>query len=146
MPIGSRDDRLPRAQCIGKRAGNNLRFMPVRSDVNVRGADEFDHLLGTDEAVVEDHLRFHSDFLRQGLQTGSVRVPLPTQNVRMGRTRDDVSDILVFGQYLRQRLNYVFDSLVWRQQAERKQYGFPFHAKAVLVEIRIQKRQIWDPM
>jgi hypothetical protein len=49
----------------------------------------------------------------------------------MGRARHDVSNILMFGQNLRQRLNDVFDSLVWREQAEGEQYCFPFHAKAV---------------
>ena len=56
VPIRSRDDRLARTQCIRQRSGNYLRFMPIRSDVDVRGADEFDHFFGTDEAVVEDNL------------------------------------------------------------------------------------------
>ena len=60
----------------------------------------------------------------------------------MGRARDDVDNILVLGQNLRQRLNYVFDSLVRREQAEREQNRFPFHAEAVFIEIGIQERQV----
>src|SRR5271167_3223024 len=116
--------------------------MAIRSDVNVGGANEFNHLLRTDEAVVKDHSRFHSYFLGQSLQTGSILVPLATEDVRMGGSCDDVSDILVFGQNLRQSLDYVFDSLVRREQAEREQNRFTFHAKAVLVEIGIQERQV----
>ena len=87
--------------------------MAVGGDVNVGGANELNHFPGTDEEVMKDHLRFHSYFLRQGLQTGSILIPLATQNVRMSRSRDNVRDILVLGQNLRQCLNYVFDSLVW---------------------------------
>ena len=64
----------------------------------------------------------------------------------MGRSRDDVGNILVPGQNLRQRLNYVFDSLIRREQAERKKNRLPFHSKAVLIEIRIQKWQVWNSM
>ena len=113
VPIGSRNDRFACTQCIGQRSGNHLRFMPVGRDVNVGGTNKLDHLFRADEAIVEYHLRFHSYFLRQGLQTGSILIPLATQNVRMSRSRDNVRDILVLGQNLRQCLNYVFDSLVW---------------------------------
>jgi len=87
--------------------------MPVGGDVNVCSANEFNHLLRTDEAIVEDHVRFHSDFFRQALQVSAILVAFATQNMRVGRARDDVNHILVFGQDLRQGLNHVFDSLVW---------------------------------
>ena len=57
----------------------------------------------------------------------------------MGRARDDVDHILVFRQNVRQRLNHVFDSLIRREQAERKQDGFPFYVEAIFVEIRIEE-------
>ena len=98
VPVWRRDDRLARAQRIRQRSGNNLRLMAVGSDVNVGGANELQHLFRADEAVVEDHLRFHSHFLRQSLQTGSILVAFAAQNVRMGRARDDVDNILVLGQ------------------------------------------------
>src|ERR1700757_4605334 len=120
--------------------------MAIGSDVNVGGANELNHLLGTNEAVVEDHLRFHSHFLRQCLQTGSIIVAIATQDVRMSRPCDDVHNVLMLGENLGQSLNYVFDSLVRREQAEREQNRFPFYTKAVLVEIRIQERQVWNSM
>src|SRR5437868_8301576 len=111
--------------------------MAVGGDVNVGGADELNHFFGTDEAVVEDHLRFHSYFLGQGLQSGSILVPLATQDVRMSRARHNVSNILVFGQNLRQRLNHAFDSLIRGEQSEGEEHRLAFHAKSVLVEIWI---------
>jgi len=57
---------------------------------------------------------------------------------------DDVHDVVVFGQNVGQRQNDVFDSLVRREQAERQQHRFSFHAKAILVEIGIEKGQIWN--
>ena len=86
--------------------------MLVRGNVNVRGADEFDHLFRTDKTVVEDDLRFYSYFLRQGMQAGSVLVPLATEDVRMSGACDDVGNVLVFGQNLRQGLDNVFDSFI----------------------------------
>ena len=72
--------------------------------------------------------------------------PLAAQNVRMSRACDDVDNILVLGQNLRQGLNYVFDSLIRREQSEREQHRFSFDAKAVLVEIRIQEGQVRNPV
>ncbi len=60
----------------------------------------------------------------------------------MGRACHDVNDVLVPGQNLRQRPNYVFDSLVRRKQAEREQNRFPFHSELVFVEIGIQEWEI----
>ena len=87
-------------------------------------------------------LRLHSHFLRQSLQVSSILVAFATENVRVGRARDDVDDILVLGQNLRQRLNDVFDSLVRREQSEREQHRLSFHAEAVLVEIGIEEWQV----
>ena len=64
----------------------------------------------------------------------------------MGRARDDVSNILVFGQNLRQSLNYIFDSLIRREQAESEQDRFSLNTKAVFVEIGIQEWQVWNSM
>ena len=94
--------------------------MAVRSDIDVRRANELNHLLGTDKAVVEDHLRFHADFLRQSLQVRAIVIAFAAENVRMGRACDDVDDILVLRQNVGQRLNHIFDSLVRREQAERE--------------------------
>src|SRR5207245_6594503 len=74
MPIRSRDDRLTCSQSISQRAGHYLCLMTVRSDVNIRGTYELNHLLRADEAVVEDHLWFHSHFLCQASPVSSIRV------------------------------------------------------------------------
>src|SRR6266498_5604997 len=108
--------------------------MAVRSDIDVRGANKCNHFLRADEAVMEDHVRLHSDFFRQSLQVSSIPVTLAAENMRVGRAGDYVNHVLVLRQYLRQGLNHAFDSLIWRKQAERKQDCFSLHAKAVLVE------------
>src|SRR5258707_14744418 len=120
--------------------------MAVRSDIDVRCADKCNHLLRAYEAVMEDHVRLHSDFLRQSLQVRSITVAFAAKNMRVSRTCDYVNHVLVLRQDLRQGLNHIFDSLVWRKQAEREQDGLSFHGKAVLVEIRIQEWQIGNAM
>ncbi len=77
--------------------------MAVRCDVDVGRADEFNHLLGADKAIVKHHLRFRSDFLRQRLQLFSMAVALPAKNVGMGRSSNQVHHILVLRQNMRQR-------------------------------------------
>src|SRR6185437_5329810 len=57
VPVGRRDDRLPCSQSNCQRAGNNLRFLPVWSDVDVRSADVFYQLLRTDKTIIENDLR-----------------------------------------------------------------------------------------
>src|SRR5437762_11650258 len=120
--------------------------MAVRSDIDVCCADECNHLLRDYEAVMEDHVRLHSDFLRQSLQVRSIPVALAAKNMRVSRTCDYVNHVLVLRQDLRQCSNHAFDSLVWRKQTEREQDGLPLHAKAVLVEIRIKKLQTGNAM
>src|SRR5207237_9587242 len=131
---------------IGKRPGYNLVLIAVRSDIESRCANKCDHFLWAHESVVEGHIRLDSNFLRQGLLVRSIAIALAAENVRMGRPCDYVNHVLVLRQDLRQGLNYIFDSLVWRKQTEREQDGLPLHAKAVLVEIRIEEWQIRDAM
>ena len=112
MPVGRRDDRLARTERIRKRPGNDLRLMPVRRDVDVRGADIFNHLFRADKTVLEDHLRFNSHFLRQSLQGFPVTLPFATQNMRMRRPGHNVGGIRVFRENLRHRPNHVLDPLI----------------------------------
>ncbi len=144
MPVRSRDNRLARAQCVRQRSRNHLRFMAIRSDIDVGGADEFGHLFRAGEAVVEDYLRLHSHFLRQSLQAGTVLIALATKNMRMGRACNDVNHVLVSGQNLRQRLDDVLNSLVRGEQSERKQNRLPFHVEFVFIEIRVEEGQVWN--
>ena len=120
--------------------------MTVRSDINVRRTDEFNHFFRTNEAVVEDHLRLHSDFLRQSLQIRAIVIAFTAENVRMGSACDHVDDILVLRQDVRQCLNNVFNSLIRREQAEGEEYRFSFHTKAFFVEVRIQEWQVGNAM
>ena len=130
------------AQCVRERSGNDLRLMTVRGYVNVCGADELHHLLGTDEAIVEKHARLHSHFFRERLQVLAILIPFASENVRVSRARHDVNDILVFRQDLRHRFDHVLDSLVRGEQAEGEENRLSLHTEPVLIEIRINERQV----
>ena len=95
---------------------------------------------------MEDHLRLHSHFPRQRLQTGSILVPVATKDVRVGRTRHQVNHMFVLRQDLRHCLNYVFNAFIRRQQAERQQHCFSFDTESVFVEIWIEKGQVRNPV
>ena len=45
MPVGRGDDCLAGSKRDGQRAGDNLRFLPIGSDVDVRGADVLNQVL-----------------------------------------------------------------------------------------------------
>src|SRR5579863_594570 len=120
--------------------------MSVGSDINIGRAYELDHFPRADETVVEDHPGLHSHFLGQGLQVCPILLALTTENMGVGGARRHVDNIFVLRQNVRQCPNDVFDSLVRREQAEGEEYRFPFHAKAFLIEIGIQKWQVGNAM
>src|SRR5208282_3875334 len=76
----------------------------------------------------------------------SIVIALSSQNMWMRGTRHHVSDVLVFRQNCRQRLDHVFDSLIRRDQPKRKEYSLSFHVETILVEIGVQKWQVWNAM
>ena len=64
----------------------------------------------------------------------------------MGRAEDDIYQVWVLGQNVRQRVEHVLDALARREQAEGQQHFFAFHPKFVLMEIGIDKRHVGNPM
>ena len=62
---------------------------------------------------------------------------IAAKNMRMGGSGNDVNNIFMFGQNLRQSLDNVFNSLIRREQTEGEQYCFSFHAKLIFVKVRI---------
>ena len=75
-----------------------------------------------------------------------VFVAFPPQYVRMRYAGNHVDHVAVARQNLRQRFDYVFHSLIRRQQPKREQNFFSFRSESVLVKTRIGERQIWDAM
>src|ERR1017187_8319799 len=88
----------------------------------------------------------NSEVLSEQLQRLPVFVSLALSNVRMGRARDDIRNIAVLRQNARQGLYDGFNSLIWREQAEGQQYRLAPNSEAVLVKIRIDKRQVGNSM
>ena len=64
--------------------------------------------------------------------------------MRVRHAGNHVNNIAVPRQNARHRLDYVFDSLVWREQAEREQHIFSFGSESILVETGIGKWHIGD--
>src|ERR1035438_8066358 len=146
MPVGSRDDRLARTQGVGQGSGNGLRLILVGCDVDIGRADELHHLLRTNESVMKYDVLSNPQVLSEQLQRLAVFISLALSYVRMGRPRDDIRNIAVLRQNARQGLYDCFNSLIWREQAEGQQYRFVSDSEAVLVKIRINKRQVGNPM
>ena len=76
----------------------------------------------------------------------AIPITLSPENVRMGCTSDDVNNILVFRQNLRQRLNNVLNSLVRRQQSEGEEHRFAFHSEQIFEVSGIDKSYVGDAM
>ncbi len=56
VPVRSGDDRLACSQRNGQRAGNNLRLLPVRRDVDIRGAYMLHKLFRAHKAIVQNQM------------------------------------------------------------------------------------------
>ncbi len=90
--------------------------------------------------------RGHATFHGQRLQFFPVPLTLPPPDVRMRRSGNDIHQVCVLCEDRRQRPDYVFDSLIRGQQAERKQNRFSFGAKLILEVIGIRERKIGHSM
>jgi len=142
MPVWCRDDSFSGTHRDGQRAGHYLRFLAIRSDVDIRGAHVRHQFLSAHKAVVEDHVRGNAAFLRQRLQLFPIPLTLAPLDMRVRSSGDDVHQIWMFLQNRWQCADHVFNSFVWREQAERKQYGLPLGAKQVLEVIGVHERKI----
>jgi len=143
----------------GVTRGNNILLISVRQVLIVvfrRGvAGELQELDANESAVCEKIYDLpnvggcQSDDTRvtAKLQNRPIfRSPSRAENMRVRHAGNHVNNIAVPRQNARHRLDYVFDALVWREQAEREQHIFSFSSKAILEETGIGKRQIGDPV
>ena len=62
--------------------------------------------------------------------------------IRMSRAKNYVNDIGKLAYDCWQRVEYVSDTLVWREKAKGEQDGAPFNTKFVLIIIRIGKGNV----
>ena len=95
MQVRRRNDCLAGAQCVRERAGNDLGLVLVRRDVNVRRADQFNHLVRAHEAIPEDYIGLNPQIGGELLQVSAVLVTFTPQNMRMSRSGHHVNDIAV---------------------------------------------------
>jgi hypothetical protein len=115
MQIGSGNDGLSSAQCVGQRAGNDLSLVFVRRYVNVGSSDQFNQLLWAHETISKDDAGLNSEVAGQVLQVQPVFLTLAPQDVWMGDAGNHVDDIAVARQDARQSLNDIFYAFVRRQ-------------------------------
>ena len=144
MPIRRGHHRLAGAEGVGQRARGDLRLVQIRGEVKVRRPDELLELFEFDEAVVEDDVLVDLVLLGQPFQADPVGLAVLAHQVGMRGAQHDIDDVGELGQDFRQRLEGMFDSLVGREQAEGEQHQPAFHAELVLVEIRIDERDVRD--
>src|SRR5712692_2934518 len=102
IPVGRRDNCLAGAQRVGERAGSDLRSVKIRSNINVRRADELDEFLQTDKSVVEDHLTLDAFLMSQPFYVQPIPFTVALDHMRMGCAKNDVNDIRMPGQNVRQ--------------------------------------------
>src|SRR4051812_2523514 len=96
-----------------------------------------DQFFRTDEAIVEDHMRGNAQFLRQRLQPFSIFLAFRPPDMWMRCSGDDVNHVFMLFKNSWKGADHIFDTLVWREQPERKQHRFPLCPKQVLEIIGI---------
>ena len=93
VPVRGRDHGFARAKSISERAGGDLRFVEIRSDVEVRRADELFEFFEFDEAVVKDDVLMDFVLLGQSFETQPIGFALLAQLIWMRRPQDDVHHV-----------------------------------------------------
>src|ERR1700739_1943402 len=68
------------------------------------------------------------------------------EHMRMGDAGNHIHHIAVLRQDSRQRLDDVFDALVWREQSKREQNFFSLSSKGILVETWVRESQMRNAM
>ena len=99
MPVGRGNHRLAGAKRIGQGARGDLRFVQVRGDVKVGGADELLQIFKIDEAIVEDDVLLDLVFLGEDFQAESIGFAMLPQFIGMGGAQDNVNNLGKLRQY-----------------------------------------------
>ena len=115
MPVRCRDDRFAGAKGISQRARRYLRLIKLRSNVEVRAADELLQWFQRHVAIVKNNVPADTPLLDEALQLFPVSLPFPRQQVRMRGTQDDIDDVRVPFEDCRKRFDDMLDALVWRK-------------------------------
>ena len=142
MPVGRGDDCLAGSKRDGQRAGDNLRLLPVGRDVNIGRAHVLHKLFRAHKAIVQNQMGRNAKLLGQRLQLFAVALAFAPPDMGMRHSGDDIDHVRMPRQNRRQRPNHVFNSLVWREQAECKQNGLAFRAELVLEIVGVHEGHV----
>ena len=111
VPVGSRDGRFPRSHRVGQGPGDDLGFVRIGSNVDVRGTEKLLQFLQLDEFVMEDHVIRHASLGGTTLERVAIVFTLPQFFRRVGGAQYDIHGVRMLGDDLRQCVDHPFDSL-----------------------------------
>lgn len=144
MQVGRRNNRFAGAQRVRQSARDNLGFVFVRSDVNVRRPDKFNHLLRIYKAIPKNHVGLDSQVAREVLQRNAIFFTLPPQDMRMRYAGNHVHDVGVVRQDFRQGPDDVLYAFIGREQPKGEQNIFALGSESIFIETGIREGQIRD--
>ena len=120
--------------------------MTVGRDVNVGRADQRSHLFRSDKPIHEQDLPFHTILLCQGLKLKPVAISFTGSDLRVSGACNHVDSIAVTGQDARHGLDHVFEPFVRRKQTKREKDTLAVAREAILIQVRLLKRQLGNAM
>lgn len=97
MPIRSGDDCLTSSEAIGERAAGDLRFVNIRSDVNVGCPNEFSELFNIDKAVEENDVLAYPIVTGDALEAKAIGFSFVSNKTRMCCAENNVNNLGEFG-------------------------------------------------
>ena len=93
VPVGCGDNCLAGSERDGECAGDDLRLMLVRRDVNIRRAHMLDKFLGIHKSIVENQVIGNAKLFRQRLQLFTITLAFAPANMRMSHSGDDINHV-----------------------------------------------------
>ena len=124
VPVGRGYHGFAHPQRVGECAGNNLRFIQVRGDINICRTDKLQQVFVGDETVVKNNVVRDTEFFCTHMQADSVILSLFRLVVWMGCTYHHIDDLRVGFHNLRQSIDHHFNALARRKQTEGQDYLF----------------------
>ena len=140
--VRCRHHRAAGAQGVGERAGNDLPLGQRGSHVNIGRTEKPAQFLQRYEAILKQHVIEHAQLIGKTLKFVPVFFPSCLLDVRVRFTEHDIDQVGMLADQLWQRPNCVFNTLARREQAERQHHLAALDAELVLVDSRVDKRDI----
>src|SRR3982751_2594562 len=102
VPIRCRYDSFARAERVRKRSRSDLSLIEIRSDVNVRSADELLQVLQVHETVIEDDVFLNVVLFREYFEAQTISFAVLPQFVGMSCAQHNIDNFRKLRNDLRQ--------------------------------------------